>query len=142
MKGLPRHHVAANPKIRLAEMASQTRLCGGSRRGGIRSGKARPENTETANKDGTWLQEISSCCCLPTAGKTTQLLLKKIYIPFLPSLYIQRYSRQEPHKDLLILPRPACTNPQCCLNLTNDEPLPLIRTRRGNPLAWHIKSWG
>ena len=43
--------------------------------------------TETANKDGTWLREISSCCCLTTAGKTRQLLLNKIYIPFLPSLY-------------------------------------------------------
>ena len=41
-----------------------------------------------ANKDGTWLREISSCCCLTTAGKTRQLLLNKIYIPFLPSLYI------------------------------------------------------
>ena len=44
-------------------------------------------STEMANKDGTWLREISSCCCLTTAGKTRQLLLKKIYIPFLPSLY-------------------------------------------------------
>ena len=44
-------------------------------------------NTETANKDGIWLREISSCCCLTTAGKTRQLLLNKIYIPFLPSLY-------------------------------------------------------
>ena len=44
-------------------------------------------NTETANKDGTWLREISSCCCLTTAGKTRQLLLNNIYIPFLPSLY-------------------------------------------------------
>ena len=26
--------------------------------------------TEMANKDGTWLREISSCCCLTTAGKT------------------------------------------------------------------------
>ena len=43
-------------------------------------------NTEAANKDGTWLREISSCCCLTTAGKTRQLLLNKIYIPFLPSL--------------------------------------------------------
>ena len=43
--------------------------------------------TETANKDGTWLREMSSCCCLTTAGKTRQLLLNKIYIPFLPSLY-------------------------------------------------------
>ena len=38
------------------------------------------------NKDGTLLREISSCCCLTTAGKTRQLLLNKIYIPFLPSL--------------------------------------------------------
>ena len=45
------------------------------------------EHTETANKDGTWLLEISSCCCLTPAGKTKQLLLNKIYIPFLPSLY-------------------------------------------------------
>ena len=44
--------------------------------------------TETANKDGTWLREISSCCCLTTAGKTRQLLLIKMYIPFLPSLYL------------------------------------------------------
>ena len=43
--------------------------------------------TETANKDGTWLREMSSCCCLTTAGKTRQLLLNTIYIPFLPSLY-------------------------------------------------------
>ena len=43
--------------------------------------------TETANKDGTWLREMSSCCCLTTAGKTRQLLLNKIYIPSLPSLY-------------------------------------------------------
>ena len=42
--------------------------------------------TETANKDGTWLREISSCCCLTTAGNTRQLLLNKIYISFLPSL--------------------------------------------------------
>ena len=42
--------------------------------------------TETANKDGTWLREISSCCCLTTAGKPRQLLLKKIYNPFFPSL--------------------------------------------------------
>ena len=41
---------------------------------------------EMANKDGTWLREISSCCCLTTAGKTRQLLLNKIYIPILPSL--------------------------------------------------------
>ena len=40
-------------------------------------------STETANyKDGTWLREISSCCCLTTVGKTRQLLLHKIYIPF------------------------------------------------------------
>ena len=25
--------------------------------------------TETANKDGTWLGEMSSCCCLTTAGR-------------------------------------------------------------------------
>ena len=31
--------------------------------------------TETANKDGTWLREISSFCCLTTTGKTRQLLL-------------------------------------------------------------------
>ena len=42
--------------------------------------------TETANKDGRWLREISSCCCLTTADKTRQLLLNKIYVPFLPSL--------------------------------------------------------
>ena len=42
--------------------------------------------TETANKVGTWLREISSCCCLTTASKTRQLLLNKIHIPFLPSL--------------------------------------------------------
>ena len=42
--------------------------------------------TEMANKDGAWLREMSSCCCLTTAGKTSQLLLNKIYIPFLPSL--------------------------------------------------------
>ena len=42
--------------------------------------------TEMANKDGTWLREISSRCCLTTAGKNRQLLLNKIYIPFLPSL--------------------------------------------------------
>ena len=41
--------------------------------------------TETANKDGAWLREISSCCCLTTAGKPRKL--NKIYIPFLPSLY-------------------------------------------------------
>ena len=40
-----------------------------------------------ANKDGRWLREIVSCCCLTTAGKTRQLLLNKIYIPFLLSLY-------------------------------------------------------
>ena len=45
-------------------------------------------NTETANKDGTRLREISSCCCLTTAGKTGQLLLKRNYIPFLASLYL------------------------------------------------------
>ena len=44
-------------------------------------------STEMANKDGTWLQEMSSCCCLTKAGKTRQLLLNKMYIPFLPSLY-------------------------------------------------------
>ena len=33
------------------------------------------------------MREISSCCCLTTAGKTRQLLLNNIYIPFLPSLY-------------------------------------------------------
>ena len=44
--------------------------------------------TETANKVCTWLREVSSCCCLTTAGKTRQLLLNNIYIPFLPSLYI------------------------------------------------------
>ena len=38
--------------------------------------------TETA-KDGTWLREMSSCCCLTTASKTRQLSLNKIYIPFL-----------------------------------------------------------
>ena len=43
--------------------------------------------TEMANKDGTWLREICSCCCLTTAGKTRQLLLNKIYIPILPYLY-------------------------------------------------------
>ena len=42
----------------------------------------RTSYTETANKDGTWLLEMSSCCCLTTAGKTRQLLLDKIYIPF------------------------------------------------------------
>ena len=42
--------------------------------------------TETANKDGMWLREISSCCCLTTGGKTRQLLLNNIYIPFLPFL--------------------------------------------------------
>ena len=42
--------------------------------------------TETSNRDGTWLREISSRCCLTTASKTRQLLLNKIYIPFLPSL--------------------------------------------------------
>ena len=41
--------------------------------------------TETANKNGTWLREISSCCCLTRAGKTRQLLLNKIYIPIFPS---------------------------------------------------------
>ena len=41
-----------------------------------------------ANKDGTWLREISSCYCLTTAGKIRQLLLNKMYIPFLPSLYL------------------------------------------------------
>ena len=45
--------------------------------------------TETANKDGMWLREISSCCCLTRAGKTRQLLLNKMYIPFLTSLYVQ-----------------------------------------------------
>ena len=45
--------------------------------------------TETANKDGMWLRENSSCCCLTTAGKNRQLLFNKIYIPFLPSLYMQ-----------------------------------------------------
>ena len=40
-----------------------------------------------ANKDGTWLREISPCCCLTRAGKIRQLLLNKIYIPFLPPLY-------------------------------------------------------
>ena len=45
------------------------------------------DSTEMANKDGMWLREISSCCCLTTAGKTRQLLLNKMYIPFLPSLY-------------------------------------------------------
>ena len=44
--------------------------------------------TEMANKNDTRLQEISSCCCLTTAGKTRQLLLDKICIPFLPSLYV------------------------------------------------------
>ena len=44
-------------------------------------------HTEMANKYGTWLRKVSSCCCLTTAGKTRQLLLNKIYIPFLPSLY-------------------------------------------------------
>ena len=44
-------------------------------------------STEMANKDGTWLREICSCCSLTTAGKTRQLLLNKINIPFLPSLY-------------------------------------------------------
>ena len=44
------------------------------------------KNTETAKKDGTWLREISSCCCLTTAGKTRQLLLNKIYILSLSSL--------------------------------------------------------
>ena len=43
--------------------------------------------TETANKEGMWLRDISSCCCLTTAGKIKQLMLNKIYIPFLPSLY-------------------------------------------------------
>ena len=38
--------------------------------------------TEMVNKDRTWLREISSCCCLTPAGKTRQLLLNKIYIPF------------------------------------------------------------
>ena len=46
------------------------------------------KSTEMANKDGTWLREISFCCCLPRAGKTRQLLLNKMYIPFLLSLYI------------------------------------------------------
>ena len=46
--------------------------------------------TETANKDGTWLREISSSCCLTTGGKTRQLLLIKIYIPFLSSLYLHK----------------------------------------------------
>ena len=45
-------------------------------------------STEMAKKDGTWLREIYSCCCLTTAGKTRQLLLNKMHIPFLPSLYI------------------------------------------------------
>ena len=49
--------------------------------------------TETANKDGTWLREISSCCCLTTPGKTRQLLLNKSYIPFLPSLYVWQFKR-------------------------------------------------
>ena len=44
--------------------------------------------TEMANKNDTRLQEISSCCCLTTAGNTRQLLLDKICIPFLPSLYV------------------------------------------------------
>ena len=44
-----------------------------------------------ANKDGTWFREISSCCCLTTAGKTRQLLLNKIYIPFLTSLYTRTH---------------------------------------------------
>ena len=30
-------------------------------------------HTEMANKDGTWLREISSCCCLTTAGKSPRL---------------------------------------------------------------------
>ena len=33
--------------------------------------------TETANKDGMWLREISPCCCLTSAGKTRELLLNK-----------------------------------------------------------------
>ena len=48
------------------------------------------ERTETANKDGTWLRENSSCCCLKIAGKTKQQLLKKIYMSFLPSLYFKQ----------------------------------------------------
>ena len=54
--------------------------------------------TETANKDGTWLREISSCCCLTTAGKTRELLLNKIYIPFLQSLYILRDPKNNDHR--------------------------------------------
>ena len=47
-----------------------------------------------ANKDGTWLREIYSCCCLTTAGKTRQLLLNNIYIPFLPSLYRVKWANE------------------------------------------------
>ena len=43
--------------------------------------------TEMAKEDGTGLREVSSRCCLTTAGKTGQLLLNNIYISFLPSLY-------------------------------------------------------
>ena len=39
--------------------------------------ESRYRTTETANKDGTWLREVSSCCCVTTAGKTRQLLLNK-----------------------------------------------------------------
>ena len=51
-------------------------------------------HAEVANKDGMWLRDISSCCCLTTAGKIRQLLLNKIYIPFLPSLYFFGFSSE------------------------------------------------
>ena len=53
------------------------------------------------------MREISSCCCLTTAGKTRQLLLNKIDIPFLPSLYIGRSGaalRKQDRIELYVIP--------------------------------------